>query len=209
MKFSRYRFEPSRFGKLILPASFALLVLCAGAFAQDASEPAIPQAFSPSHYARLLQRSPFAPATAPVAEDVTPDFAANLYITGVAKIGTQDCVFIASKDQQQRYALFSGEPGPDGISLVSIQWATEASKSVVRIRKGSQEATIKFDEALIKAAGTSAVAEAQQETQNPNRNRIFPPRVPGNNRWGNGNRFNSNNGGNENNRRRVRIINNQ
>jgi hypothetical protein len=191
-------------------AGFGLLALAAGAAtvrAQADGTAAVPQDFPANHYAKLIQRSPFAPATpdAPDAE-ATPDFAANLYVSGLAKVGKQDCVFIASRNQQEKYALFSGEPGPNGLSLVSISWSDDLGKSRVKIRKGSQEATIQFDEAVMKSAPPVAAAEQNDGNQQ----RIFPPRMPGNNRWGGGNRLNGAAGGNENGggRRRVRIINN-
>jgi len=176
--------------------------LASAALAQVDDESPVPKAFPSSHYEKLIQRSPFAPATPDVAQDVTPDFASSLYVSGIAKIGDKNCVFIRSRETQQTFALFSGEQGQDGISLLSIQWSPETGRSVVRIKKGSQEATVTFDQALIKTAVPTVVAAE------PNQNAgALSPRAPGINRFNGGNTGGGDQtfGG----RRRVRIINNE
>ncbi|MGC3990380.1 MAG: hypothetical protein QM796_12005 [Chthoniobacteraceae bacterium] len=213
-------------------AGLALLTLWAASGVMVAQgttgtdEPAIPEMFPSSHYTKLIQRSPFSPASVDVAvADVTPDFAANLYVTGLAKIGGQDCVFIRSRDQQKNYMLMGKDPGPDGVTLVGVNWASDVGKSEVRIKQGAQEATVKFDEALIHTALPANVAQANPDDGGQPQ-RVFPNRMPGANRFNGGqqgqpggfNRFRNFQGGGGNgatdangggNRRRVRIINNE
>jgi len=209
-------------------AGIAMLALFAASgvmVAQSADEPAIPESFPASHYAKLIQRSPFSPASADVpAADATPDFAANLYVTGLAKVGGQDCVFIRSRDQQKNYMLVGKETGPDGVTLVGVNWADDVGKSEVRIKQGSQEATVKFDEALIHTALPTNVAQGNPD-EGGQPQRVFPNRMPGVNRFNAGqqgnpgfNRFRNFQGGSGGTdttggagggRRRVRIINNE
>jgi len=111
----------------------------------------IPVGLPPARYEQMVLKSPFAlatPAAPPVA--ATPGYAASLYVTGVAKIGEQDFVSIASRDQQQpRFSLLSGEVGKDDISLVSVDWSEQIGKSKVTIKKGTELAVLEFDQAAV------------------------------------------------------------
>ena len=111
-----------------------------------------PVAWPASRFEKMALKSPFAPATPVVAAAPVPGFAANLYVTGVAKIGDQDYVSIASRDQQQpRFSLATGETSgsPDGITVLSVEWSDQIGKSKVNIKKGTEFAVLEFDQATI------------------------------------------------------------
>ena len=111
----------------------------------------LPTAFPPARYAEMIKKSPFALATvtAPPVQQ-TPPFAANLYVTGIAKIGETDFVSISSRDQQTaKFSLLSGETGANDISLVSIEWSEQIGKSKVTLKKGSEFAVLEFDQIAI------------------------------------------------------------
>jgi hypothetical protein len=122
---------------------FAFCFAAFGATTQD-----IPSAFPASRYEPLIKSLPFALAT-PVAAVAAPGFAANMYLTGVAKIGSQNFVTIATRDQPP--AHFSLTPGEtaDGISLVSVEWSEAVGKSKATIKKGTEFATLEFDQATM------------------------------------------------------------
>ena len=128
----------------------ALLAACSAA-ATAANE--VPTQQPLARYDKMIARSPFAPATAaaPVAL-ATPGFATNLYVAGIAKIANGDLVTIRSRDQQQSFSLNQGESGPDGISIVNVQWAEQVGRSKVTVRKGAESAVIEFDQATLQKA---------------------------------------------------------
>jgi hypothetical protein len=132
----------------------------------------VPQPFPPDRYSKMIEKSPFAPAT-PVAAEDAPNFAQNLYITGIAKLGAQDCVFVASRDGQTRYSLITGEEGPQGMKIERITYSTEVGKTKVIIRKGGETGTVQFDQAAIQH---TAAPSAPQIPGNP---QIGIPRPPG------------------------------
>lgn len=106
-----------------------------------------------SRYARLVTRSPFAPATPVEPVAAQPNFAQQLYVTGLAKEAMggaeKDVAFISSRDGQSRYTLVSGEPGPEGMTLMKVDWAPEVAKSKVAVRKGAETGVVEFDQALV------------------------------------------------------------
>ena len=102
-----------------------------------------------NRYDKLIRKSPFAPpSVAPVVAAV-PGFAANLYLSGLAKIGDRDFVSISSRDQAVKWSLFAGESNVDGIQLVSVQWADAVGKSKVTVKKGTEFAVLEYDQALL------------------------------------------------------------
>src|SRR5258708_5891960 len=62
-------------------------------------------------YATMAERSPFALSTAP-APVAAPQasFAANWYVSGIARVGDADFVTIKSRDLSTQFSLFAHEP---------------------------------------------------------------------------------------------------
>jgi len=111
----------------------------------------IPVPLPAARYEQMVKKSPFALATPVVPVAATPGYAANLYVTGIAKIGNADFVSISSRDQQSKFSLLSGEVGADDISLVSVEWSEQIGKSKVTIKKGAEFAVLEFDQAAMQA----------------------------------------------------------
>jgi|GEM_PF-2023864 len=140
---------PSRW--LALP----LAVLLSGG-AVNASEPGnpgtLPAPLPLSRYQEMIEKSPFAPATAAPAPTVeAPSFAKEYYITGMAQLGGKPFVTLSSRDQQKRLALFEGSSA-EGITLASVEWASEVGKSKATLKKGSEFGVVSFDEAAMQPA---------------------------------------------------------
>ena len=105
-----------------------------------------------TRYEKMVRKSPFAPATAAPTTAPTPGFAANLYVTGMAKMGDRDFVSIASRDQSTRFSLFTGDTNSQDIQLVSVQWSDAIGKSKVTVKKGNEFGVLEYDQALIQKA---------------------------------------------------------
>ncbi len=126
--------------------------------AVGAADPAgIPQSFPSSRYSALFEKSPFAIASAP-PEVVAPteNFATNWVLTGLSKQRAKEgkesfTVFVRSRDLSTRLVI-SGDHPTDDISLVSVEEAPVAAKSVAILRKGSETGRVEFDQAVVAAS---------------------------------------------------------
>ncbi len=156
----------SRAPVLALVSSLAAVVAWA--------EAPLPLPFPEARYQQMSARSPFAIATASAAATAapTPGFAAQLYVDGVAHVGTTDFVAIKSRDPDQPTVVFLavGGTSTDGLKVERVAWSNEMGKSTVDVSKGGEKATLEFDEQTIKSA---AVATA------PNQPGIRMPMMPG------------------------------
>lgn len=108
----------------------------------------IPTAHPADRYAALSEKAPFALAT-PAAPVVTPQasFAANWFVSGIARIGDADFVTIKARDQSTQFSLFAHETHPvNGVSVASVNWSETVGKSTVILQKGSETAKLEFNE---------------------------------------------------------------
>lgn len=131
-----------------------------------ASSLAVPKAFPAERYTGLVSKSPFAIASAP-PEPVAPveNFATNFVVTGISKQKNKDGqetfnVFVRSRDMATRLVLVGDRPSDEGISVVSVEEAAVAAKSVVVLRKGAETGRVEFDQAAV-AASASPASPAQ------------------------------------------------
>jgi hypothetical protein len=98
----------------------------------------------------MIRKSPFAVATAAAPGPApTPSFAANLYLSGLAKIGDREYASISTRDQTGKISLFVGDTASDGLQLVNVQWADAIGKSKVTVKKGSEFAVLEYDQAIL------------------------------------------------------------
>jgi hypothetical protein len=140
-------------------ASLAFLILSiAGQSWLAVAEEAMPTAFDKSRYESLRTKSPFAMATAVVAPTQQAAFAANWFVTSVARIGDANFATIKSRDLATQFSLYGDEP-VDGVVLASVDWSDTIGKSTVILRKGTETARLEFNEAQLRApASTTAAA---------------------------------------------------
>src|SRR5688572_16154620 len=121
----------------------------------------LPKPFEIARYQGMLDRSPFAVATAAAAPAATPNFAKDLYIANAARSKDGDLVTIASSaDKNFKKYLNSKEPS-DGYSITSIEWSEKVGATKVTIAKDGQTATLTFNEALLR----QPLASGQQPQQ--------------------------------------------
>ena len=167
-------------GAQIICGLFFAQNLC-GATAKAEVKEEIPAAFLPERYTQMTSKSPFALATPVTPTIQSPSFAANLYVSGIAKIGEADYVSIASRDQQAaRFSLLIGETGTNDISLVRIEWSDQLGKSKVLLKKGNDVAVLEFDQITIMQA--PPVQQQQQPALPPVMPHLPQPPQQGDNR---------------------------
>src|SRR6266513_5571610 len=128
-----------------------------GAIAGQA-EDAIPPRFNFDRYSAMLDRSPFAVATAVALPSATPDFAKDLYVANAARSPEGDMVTIASSSDANFKKYLNTQEPMDGYSIASIEWSEKVGETKVTISKDGKFATLTFNQALLSqsAAGGGA-----------------------------------------------------
>jgi hypothetical protein len=122
------------------------------------AEEVLPPQFNFDRYAKMVDKSPFAIATAVAAPAATPDFAKDLYIANAARSSDGDMVTLAStSDHNFKKYLTTKEP-VDGYSLASIEWSDKVGETKVTIGKDGNFATITFNQALLSQGAPNAGA---------------------------------------------------
>jgi hypothetical protein len=128
--------------------TLATILAIAGATYSQA-EDALPRQYNFDRYAKMVDQSPFAVATAVAAPAATPDFAKDLYIANAARSQDGDLVTIASTgDHNFKKYLTTKEP-VDGYSISSIEWSDKVGQTKVTISKDGNFATLTFNQALL------------------------------------------------------------
>ena len=128
--------------------TLATILAIAGATYSQA-EDVLPRQYNFDRYAKMVDQSPFAVATAVAAPAATPDFAKDLYIANAARSQDGDLVTIASTgDHNFKKYLTTKEP-VDGYSISSIEWSDKVGQTKVTISKDGNFATLTFNQALL------------------------------------------------------------
>jgi hypothetical protein len=118
----------------------------------------LPKRFNFDRYQGMLNRSPFAVASAVALPAATPDFAKGLYVANAAKTPDGDLVTVMSSDDKnlKEYLTTTG-PNEHGYSISNVEWSDRPGGTKVTISKDGKYATLTFNQALISApAGPSA-----------------------------------------------------
>lgn len=120
-------------------------------------EDTLPTAFDRSRYESLRTKSPFAIATAVATPTPQASFAANWFITGVARNDDKNFVTIKSRDLVTQFSLY-GDEAVDGVTLASVNWSDTIGKSTVVLRKGTETAKLEFNEAQLRSPTPATAA---------------------------------------------------
>jgi hypothetical protein len=129
----------------------------------------------------MLDRSPFAVATAVAAPVVAPNFAKDLYVANAAKSGDGGLVTIASNADKNFKKYLTTNAAEDGYSISSIEWSDKVGATKVTIAKDGQTATLTFNESLLKqplAAGQNPVPQMKDQAAGLQAQPIVPGVVP-------------------------------
>ena len=101
-------------------------------------------------YAAMLNKSPFAVATAVVVPAATPNFAKDLYVANAARTPGEDLVTVmSSSDKGTKEYLSTKGPNEHGYSVANIEWSDKPGATKVTISKDGQFATLTFNQALM------------------------------------------------------------
>ncbi len=140
----------------VLLSGFA--VLCA---ASGRADDVVPSHFNFDRYARMLDYSPFAVASAVALPEATPDFAKDLYVANAARLSEGDMATImSSSDQKFKKYLTTKEP-VDGYSIASIEWSQKAGETKVTISKDGKFATLTFNQTQLSQSAPASARMAQ------------------------------------------------
>ncbi len=134
----------------------------------------------------MREHSPFAVATAEAPPaPAQASFAANWFVSGIARLGDDNFVTIKSRDLATQFSLFAGETDLNGVSLASVNWTDAVGKSTVILRKGTETAKLEFNEEAVRAAPQSTPAPPKSGVPGPGLGMppklAQPPRLPGQN----------------------------
>jgi len=110
----------------------------------------LPKRFGFDRYQKMLDRSPFAVATAAAAPVTAPDAFKGLYIANAAHTPDSDLVTIMSTDDKNlKEYVSTKEPNADGYAISSIEWSARPGETKVTISKDGKFGTLTFNQALI------------------------------------------------------------
>lgn len=144
---------------------FSLLLVVGLAGSLGAAETAaLPEPFAPDRYAAMKQSSPFALAT-PAAEKAEANFARDMFISGIARIGEKNLVSITTQDKTKSYTLITGDPPIEGMALLDVNWNDQLGKTTVQIKKGEEFATLQFNEMVVRAPAAMTVVPSPQASR--------------------------------------------
>ncbi len=141
-----------------MSATALLGVICAQA------EDVLPPLFTYDRYAKMVDRSPFAIATAVAAPEATPDFAKDLYVANAARSPDGDLVTIASTSDHNFKKYLNTKGSVDGYSVANIEWSERVGATKVTISKDGNFATITFNQALLQQSAPNAALAARTLT---------------------------------------------
>lgn len=140
----------------------AAAVLVAGSVTSFAADDT-PKGTQFARYEAMLNRSPFAVATAVAPPPTAPTFAKDLYIANAAHSPDGDLITLASStDKNFKKYLTTKEP-VDGFSISNIEWSDKVGATKATIAKDGQFATVGFNQALLSVpiAGAGGVPQPQ------------------------------------------------
>ena len=135
--------------------TLATIIAIAGAMFSQAAD-VLPPQYNFDRYAKMMDQSPFAVASAVAAPAATPDFAKDLYIANAARSQDGDLVTLASTTDHNFKKYLSTKEPVDGYSIASIEWSDKVGQTKVTISKDGNFATLTFNQALLSQASPGA-----------------------------------------------------
>src|ERR1700730_4991413 len=125
----------------------------------------IPKRLNFDRYQAMMDRSPFAVATAVAAPAATPHFAKDLYVANAAHSKDGDFVTVASSADKNFKKYLSTNAPEDGYTITNIEWSDKVGATKVTISKDGQTATLTFNEALLKTTVAGGQPPQMQQAQ--------------------------------------------
>lgn len=148
--------------------TFLLSALVSAEYALAADD--IPKPAPFVRYEVMMNRSPFAVATAVAPAPVAPNFAKDLYIANAARLPGEGVVTLnSSSDKNLKEYLTTKGPNAHGYGIANIEWSDRVGATKVTIAKDGQFATLTFNQALL----------SQPLASNPSQQIQPVPQLPG------------------------------
>jgi hypothetical protein len=144
-----------KYSLTLMSAAALFGVACAQA------ENVLPPLFTYDRYAKMVDNSPFAIATAVAAPAATPDFAKDLYVANAARSPDGDLVTLASTSDHNFKKYLTTKAPVDGYSIANIEWSERVGATKVTISKDGNFATVTFNEALLQQSGPNPALAAR------------------------------------------------
>jgi hypothetical protein len=121
----------------------------------------LPPRLNFDRYSAMVDKSPFAIATAVALPEATPNFAKDLYVANAAHSPEGDLVTIGSTSEQNFKKYLTTKEPVDGYSIANIEWSDRVGATKVTISKDGNFATLTFNEALLSQRGPNMPPQAQ------------------------------------------------
>ena len=146
--------------KSLAPVLSVAFIVAAGGFRLSArADDVVPQPPAANRYAKMADRSPFAPPTpvtgplTPVVAPPGPKWSDSLTVTLVTQQGGVSFATIQDKAKNERFLLQSNKEDQDRqLALASVQWGELVSQTTVMLRHNNEFATVRFDPSATAAA---------------------------------------------------------
>lgn len=134
----------------------------------------VPKRPALSRYQAIMDGMPFGNASAELKQVKEPNYAQNLYISG---IGSESRVYITTKDKSASFTL-SPEREHDGIELVKVNWQDGPGETTVTVRKAGELAELKFDQAAMSTPSANTKPTTGRVANNNASPKAQPARGP-------------------------------
>jgi hypothetical protein len=137
----------------------------------------LPKRFNFDRYQGMLDRSPFAVASAVAPPVVTPDVFKALYVANAARLPEGAFVTIMSSDDKNlKEYLSTGGPNEHGYAIASIEWSDRPGETKVTISKDGKFGTLNFNQSLLISTMPNAPTAGQSQ---PLPQPVIQPGAPG------------------------------
>ncbi|HEY0370252.1 MAG TPA: hypothetical protein VGC85_11695 [Chthoniobacterales bacterium] len=142
----------------------ALTLVAVAQLARAEDELPKPQVFA--RYEPMMNRSPFAIATAAAPPPQAPNFAKDLYVANAGKDRGEAIVTLASNvDKNLKEYVTTKAPNAHGYLISNIEWSDRVGATKVTITKDGQFATLTFNQALLSQPVANAPPQPQPQPQ--------------------------------------------
>lgn len=146
-----------------------MLLLVTGCIALSVRADDMPKQFEFARYQPMMDRSPFAVATAQAAPAATPSIFKDLFVANAAKLEDEDVATLnSSADKNVHEYVSTKGPNAHGFLIANIDWSDKPGETKVNINKDGQFGTLTFNQALLTQPISSAPGQPQVQPPSPN-----------------------------------------
>jgi hypothetical protein len=141
----------------------AIVAVIAAPVLVQAAGDELPKQPAFARYEAMMNRSPFAVATAVAVPAATPNFAKDLYIANAARLPDESVVTLSSStDKNMKEYISTKEANQHGYKVEDIEWSERVGATKVTISKDGQIATLTFNQALLSQPNANPVIQQPQ-----------------------------------------------